>query len=190
MFVGYLMILTDAQIAALLCQQPISNEWPWSTTDEAIVDKNIKDIVAEVRRKLGVKDKSEYGHYGSGYASFVDCWLYRPDDDFRYRPGDNYHGLVVLFSRLSNYYVIGQGEKSWDRTSGASYLPDFEFVDDIDHQPVAQLAPGVIAILNQRGLKHLHQSDLNTMLPTGVSVPTIMANRAFHHFDALFYWED
>lgn len=96
----------------------------------------------------------------------------------------------MLFSRLSNYYVIGQGEKSWDKTSGASYLPDFDFVDDIDHQSVAQLAPRVIDILNQRALKQLHKSDLNTILPTDVSVPTIMADRVFHHFDALFYWED
>ena len=184
------MLLTDAQIDALLCQQPILNEWPWSTNDETIIDNHIKDIVAEVRRKTGVKDRSEYDHYGSGYASFVDCWLYRPDDDFRYRPGDNYYGLVVLFSRLSNYYVIGQGEKSWDKTSEAIYLPDFDFVDDIDHQPVAQLAPRVVDILNQRGLKQLHKSDLNTILPTDVSVPTILAGRVFHHFDALFYWED
>lgn len=185
------MILTETQIDTLLRQQSISNEWPWSTNDERVIDKNIKDIVAEIRRKTNVEDKTEYGHYDSGYASFVDCWLYRRDDDFRYRPGDSYYGLVVLFSRLSNYYVIGQGKKSWDKTGGASYLPDFDFVDNIDHQPVAELAPRVIDILNQRGLKQLHKTDLRAKLSRGVSVPTIMAAASvFYHFDALFYWED
>lgn len=184
------MLLTDTQIDALLRQQPISNEWPWSTNDERVIDKNIKDIVAEVRCKARVKDKTEFGHYGSGYASFVDCWLYRSDDEFRYRPGDHYHGLVVLFSRLSRFYVIGQGEKSWDETSGASYLPEFEFVDDIEHRAITQLVPRVTAVLDDRGLQQLHKSDLDTILPTDVFVPTIMAERVFRHFDALFYWED
>ncbi len=117
-FVGYPMLLTETQIALLLKQLAISDEWPWATNDEAVIDKNIKDIVAEIRRKLRLEDKTEYGHYGSGYASFVDCWLYRPDAEFRYRAGDNYHGLVVLFSRLSPFYVFGQGDKSWDKIGG------------------------------------------------------------------------
>lgn len=184
------MFLTETQIERLLRQQAISDDWPWATNDDAVIDKNIKDIVAEIRRKLRLEDKTEYGHYGSGYASFVDCWLYRPDADFRYRDGDNYHGLVVLFSRLSPFYVLGQGNKSWDKTSGASYLPDFDFVDDFEHQPAMELVPRVNTILTDRGLKQLHKSDLDTILPNSVSVPTIMADHVFRHFDALFYWED
>jgi len=184
------MLLTDTEIDTLLKQRSIFNQWPWSTNDECVIDKNIKDIIAEVRRKVRVKDKSEFGHYGSGYASFVDCWLYRSDDEFRYRPGDNYHGLVVLFSRLSAFYVIGQGEKSWDKTSGASYLPDFDFMDTIEHPAVTELVPRVTAVLDDRGLKRLHKFDLDTILPNDVHVPTIMSEQVFRHFDALFYWED
>lgn len=184
------MFLTDSQIELLLEQRAISEDWPWETNDEAVIDKNIKDIVAEICRKLRLEDKTEYGHYGSGYASFVDCWLYRPDDSFRYRAGDNYHGLVVLFSRLSPFYVVGQGDKSWDKTSGASYVPGFDFVDDFQDQPVKDLVPRVNTILTDRGLTQLHKCDLDTILPNGVTVPTIMADRVFRHFDALFYWED
>ncbi len=184
------MRLTDTEIDLLLKQQAISVQWPWSTNDERVIDNNIKDIVAEVRRRLRLEDKTEYGHYGSGYASFVDCWLYRPDDDFRYRPGAHYKGLVVLFSRLSRFYVLGQGFKSWHVTGGTSYLPEFEFVDSFDHQAVLSLVPRVTSILTDRGLTRLYKSDLEIVLARHICVPTIMTDRVFRHFDALFYWED
>ncbi|MFN0021121.1 MAG: hypothetical protein ACKVP0_22980 [Pirellulaceae bacterium] len=184
------MRLTESQIDVLLRQRSISEEWPWSTNDETIIDKNIRDIVAEVRRKARVEDKTEFNHYGSGYASFVDCWLYRPTDEFRYCPGNNYHGLVVLFSRLSPFYVVGEGDKSWDGSSGASCLPAFEFLDVIEHPSVKELVRLVVPVLDARGLTRLHVDDLSPLLPSGVPVPSIMAERVFRHFDALFYWED
>ncbi len=187
-------MFTDTQIDMLINQESISSEWPWSTNDERVIDRHIREIVAEVRQKLRVEDKTEFAHYCSGYASYVDCWLYRPDDEFRFEPGNNYHGLVVLFSRLSSFYVIGEGKKSWTETIGGTYggtyLPEFGFVDDIHHEAVAGLVPPVTAILDDRGLTRLYQSDLDTILPLDVGVPTILADEVFRHFDALFYWED
>jgi hypothetical protein len=184
------MILTETHVEALLRQRSITDDWPWVTNDEREVDKNIKSMVADIRRKLQLEDKTEYGHYGSGYASFVDCWLYRPNEQFRVLNGDHYQGLVILFSRLSPYYVIGQGEKSWHSTGGASYLPEFDFVDNIEHDAVLALVPRVNAILKSRGLLRLQKNDLDVILPKGVKVPTIMADRVYRHFDAIFYWED
>ncbi|MBA4019722.1 MAG: hypothetical protein C0483_21365 [Pirellula sp.] len=184
------MVLTDTQIKLLLRQQSISDRWPWSTNDESVIDKNIKDIVVEVCRQASVEDKTEYGHYGSGYASFVDCWLYRPNDTFRIRSGNNFQGLVVVFSRLSPFYVLGEGAKSWHERGGGSYLPCFDFVDEIKHQAVSELIPQVTAVLADRGLERLHKSDLDVVLPTSVRVPTILADHENRHFDALFYWED
>lgn len=184
------MILTETQIDQLLHQEAITEEWPWSTNDEQVIDRNVKDIVAEICRRARLKDKTEYGHYGSGYASYVDCWLYRPDDDFRISPGNHYHGLVILFSRLSPFYVLGQGSRSWDRTGGAFYLPDYDFVDVIEQPVLKDLVPLVTTILTERGLTRLHKTDLDTFLPAGVQVPTILAQHVLRHFDALFYWED
>ncbi len=128
-------MLTETQIQLLLHQKSISDEWPWGTNDQREIDKHIQSIVAEVCRKLQLEEKTVYDHYGSGYASYVDCWFYRPDKDFRVSAGDDYQGLVVLLSRLSPYYVVGQGQKSWHKTGGAAYLPRFQFVDEIDHEP-------------------------------------------------------
>jgi hypothetical protein len=184
------MLLTQLDIASLLKQEPITDEWPWNTSEEVTVCENIRDILAQVRGKLRLLDKSEFGHYGSGYASFADCWLYRDEPEFKFDTGNRYWGLVALFSTLSHYYVIGEGQKAWDNKSASSYLPSFEFVDRITHPAAQNIADGVCAILNNRGLVRAHADDLSESLPRNAAVPTILANPPFHHFDALFYWED
>ena len=183
-------MLTETQIDLLLRQKSISDEWPWRTNDQRQIDKHIRSIVAEACRKLQLEEKAVYDHYGSGYASYVDCWLYRPDKEFGVGAGDDYKGLVVLLSRLSPYCVIGQGQKSWHKTGGASYLPIFDFVDGIEHAAVLALVPRVTKILTSHGLKRLHKSDLEESLRKGLRVPTVLAERKFRQFDALFYWED
>lgn len=184
------MLLSENDIRSLLRQEPITDEWPWNTKDENTIHGNIKDIIAEIRRNQRLLDKTEFGHYGSGYASYVDCWLYREDDDFRFDKKNCYWGLVVLFSTLSKYYVVGQGQKTWHKKGGSSYLPAFQFVDQIEHPAVQQITDRVCVVLADRGLIRAHADDLSSLLPRDISVPTILANPPWRHFDALFYWED
>lgn len=184
------MILTELQIDTLLEQKSISNEWPWSTNNEQVIDGHIADIVADVCREVRLKDKSEYNHYGSGYSSFVDCWLYREDDDFRFATGDCYWGLVVLISRLSRYYVVGEGQKTWHSQGGSSYLPCFEFVDQIEHRATTNLVEAVCNVLDSHGLVRLTQKQLSGVLSRDLKIPTILTDPPWHHFDAIFYWED
>lgn len=184
------MPLSNSDIGRLLKQQPITDEWPWNSGDESVIHKHIKDIVAELCQKLRLKDRSEYGHYGSGYASYVDCWLYREDAEFRVATGDWYRGLVILFSTLSKHYVLGEGEKSWHAKGGSTYLPSFAFVDKLDRPAVASLERGVSRILASRGLVRQSAEDLSDFLPRDTSVPTNLGDPPWRHFDALFYWED
>jgi len=184
------MLLTEDDIASLLRQQPITDEWPWSTKNEPAIYQHIQDIITEIGSKNRLLDRTEFGHYGSGYASFVDCWLYREDDEFRFDSGNCYWGLVVLFSTLSQYYVIGEGQKTWHRRGGSSYLPSFQLVDQINHPAIQQIVDGVCISLRDRGLVRAHVSDLTSELPRETDVPTILSDPPWRHFDALFYWED
>jgi hypothetical protein len=56
------MHLNEIDTRLLLRQEPITDEWPWNTKDETTIYGNIKDIVAEVRRKCRLLDKTEFGH--------------------------------------------------------------------------------------------------------------------------------
>lgn len=184
------MKLDAQQIEMLLNQRSITYEWPWNTSDELVIDKHWKDVLAEICRKLHLQHKSEFGHYGSGYSSYVDSWLYREDESFRFNVGNCFWGLVILYSRLSKYCVIGQGQKVWNEKNGSSYLPSFDFVDHFTLPLIADLADKVECILANRGIQRLRKEQVSEVLGRNIRVPTILEEPPLHHFDAIFYWED
>jgi hypothetical protein len=55
---------------------------------------------------------------------------------------------------------------------------------------VSLLAGQVQPVLESHGLVRAVREQLSEPLPAGLSVPTILTNRGFTQFDALFYWED
>jgi hypothetical protein len=186
-------VLNNSEIDSLLRGQPITDEWPWNISDEATIDRHYKDVLAEVCRRCAVLEKSEWNHYGSGYASYVDCWLYQETDEFRSGPRDHFHGLVILLSRLSHFYVIGEGEKSWHSHGGVSYMLGFDLVDGVKTPAVARVVEPVCAVLDGRGLVRLRKNQLSDPLPPWTRIPgvlTILSDPPYLHFDALFHWED
>lgn len=184
------MILDNSQIGSLLSQRAITNRWPWSTNNEETIDNHWKSIVSEVCHSFQMKHKSEFGHYGSGYASFVDTWFYRETDEFRFDSGNCFIGLVALFSRLSDYYVVGQGQKTWHEKGGSSYLPDYEFVDRINQKPIVSIVDEVCSVLDKQNLKRLKKDELSPLIDPAFQVPTILSDPPYRYFDAIFYWED
>ena len=98
--------------------------------------------------------------------------------------------LVVLLSRLSRYFVLGQDEKSWSANGGSGCLPNFSTVDDLTHPALRPHVAPVTALLTAAGLQRLSRGDLAALLPVDVMVPTILTDQPFRQFDALFYWED
>ena len=151
--------------------------------------------MARVEEANGLRSRVEWGHYGSGYASFVEAWFYPADGGARLRAeaGEEHHaGLLVLFSRLSRYFVLGQDEKRWahDGSSSSGGMPCFAIVDDIRHPALWLRVDPVVALLKTAGLERLFQVDLIAPLPEATRVPTVLAAGALREFDALFHWED
>ncbi|SDN31000.1 hypothetical protein SAMN05720382_104363 [Polaromonas sp. JS666] len=63
-------------------------------------------------------------------------------------------------------------------------------LDKIESKGASSLAEQVQAILERHGLVRVVREQLTEPLPPDLEVPTILADRGFTHFDALFYWED
>jgi hypothetical protein len=138
-----------------------------------------------------VRDKTEWNDYGSGYASFIDAWFYFPDGRARASSRDERHfGVFVLLSRLSCFYVVGQGEKAWTANAASSYLPDLTAVDTVSHPALVELERGIDQFLSAMGMRRLGISDLQIPISPHHYVPTIMSDAPFTQFDALFYWAD
>jgi hypothetical protein len=192
--VNRLPLLSGGEIERLLSQQTISEQHPWVTNDQQLIQAHLEGVWAAVMRATKSESRVEWGHYGSGYASFVDAWLYKttPDFDAKHpvRDGEAHVGLVVLLSRLSPYFVFMQGEKRWHANGGSSYLPELGMLDQLEAGSVSLLARQVQPILESHGLVRALRDQLSEPLPAGLRVPTILTDGGFTQFDALFYWED
>lgn len=60
---------------------PTGDLWPYSEGDEEKVEGFLKSVVADLARSRLVEIEAEFGHYGSGYASYVDVLASRKDGD-------------------------------------------------------------------------------------------------------------
>ncbi|WP_409308744.1 hypothetical protein [Pectobacterium sp. B1J-3] len=189
-------LLSQHEITMLLQPVPqcISDEYPWVSNDEQLIEKHLKSVCAQVMRLTNTQSRIEWNHYGSGYASFIDTWFYRNTPDFNVkRPvgyGEEHIGLTVLLSRLSPYFVFMESDKHWHSKGGYQPLPDLERVDKLETPAVIKLSQHVQSVLEQCGLTRIYKGQLTASLPTGTHVPTVLNARGFTQFDALFYWED
>ena len=189
-----LPLLSADQVLRLVShpQGAITGLHPWCD-DEVVVDAFLRRACDDVAARAGVAARIEWDHYGSGYASFVDAWFYRPTPAFRLpgaHRGEAYVGLAVLLSRLSPYFVFLQGTKHWHEKGGSSDMPSLAGIDAIDSRPVADLARTIEPILESHGLVRVRRGQLSSALPAGTAVPTVLGDPPYTQFDALFHWED
>ena len=183
--------LLPGQLERLIQQQSISHEQPWASNDEEQVEALYRSLCQEIMQSTGTLSRIEWNHYGSGYASFVDAWFYRPTPDFEAAHCPGYQGLAVLLCRLSPHYALMEGNQQWRADgSGSNYYPGFTMLDDLYTPAVTALAAPVQALLDRHGLRRLKREDLATVLPEGTPVPTMLDGQQLREFDALFYYED
>jgi hypothetical protein len=186
-------MFTPSQIDLLLVQRSISDQQPWASDDSQKIDGFYRGVCAAVGQTSGALSRIEWGHYGAGYASFIDAWFYKPEAGFKVDEklgkGSEYKGLVVLLSRLSPYFVFMEGEKRWHAKGGSSYLPESAMLDRLLAPAIVALAAEVQVVLESHGLVRLFKADLSAALPPDIEVPTILADQ-FTQYDALYYWED
>jgi len=179
-------------VARLVAAHQCTSKPPWSPRNDDAIEHELERVVKALAAELNVEFRAEFDHYGSGYASFVDAWLFRRDSSFRKSVGaDHFTGLVVLLSRLTPIYCFLEGEKTWaSNGSASSYLPAFEGVDALGTDAVATLSRQVEQWLEGQGYVRLRKPALDRLLPEGVAVPTILTDGPYREFDALFHWED
>src|SRR5579871_754180 len=121
-----MIVLTNDEIAGLVRGEELTRFPPLRRPIQEL-ESFYADLVKQIRHFTGCADKTEWNHYGSGYASYVDAWFYFRDGRARKSTaGEDHFGVYVLLSRLSCFYAVGQGEKAWQRNgTGGFYLPHF-----------------------------------------------------------------
>jgi hypothetical protein len=185
--------MRDEDIQALSESKAISADWPWNAT-QADVDGAIKGVIANIKRSFNLQDRTVWNSYGSGYSSYVDCFLYNPQHSFRLpdlRAGEEgYVGLVVLFSRLSPFYVFGEGEKSWSDSGGAGYLLSARSANVVKDEFNLTLLGPVRRSLEERNWIWLSPAPGLLRPRQQPPLRTNLGEAPFTVFDYVFHWMD
>lgn len=185
-------MFNESESEKLLRAESISDQHPWMTNDERQIDSFYRKVIGRLEIDQNLKSRIEWDHYGSGYASYIDAWFYQDSDEFRELAplGECFVGVAVLFSRLSPFYVLGQGSKAWSEGGGSSYLPCMDFVDVFDLDCTRKLSKTIESFLEKQDLSRVKRVDLENPLSPDYRVPTILSDSPWTEFDALFHWED
>lgn len=173
--------------------------YPWSTGREDTIESGIVALLKQLAARKRLETQISANHYGSGYASYIDCWLYRDTPEFRVsRYGDGwtaFDGLVVLISRHAPLFALGSGGKAWrprgsSGAVGASYQLHLEDLDRFPRDAVRELIDPVSEFFESAGLARARREELEPLLDADVDIPTVLGGRPYRIFDALFHWED
>ncbi len=179
-------MLNRYEVIKILNAEPIIDEWPWNTKNEGEINDYYKNIIKEIEIALSLESTIEYEEF------YVDAWLFRDDDTFRFATSRNYfYGLKILFSRFSKYYVLGEGTKSWDadRAHAGGTGISSEFVDKINRKEVKALLVDVNKILTKNNFIRLHKEDTDRKIELEWEDHSRNINPE-KIFDVLFYFED
>ncbi|MGI5156483.1 hypothetical protein [Microbispora sp. CA-102843] len=190
-----LLLDRDAQIRAAR-DEPVSRESAWTGGAEA-VEGYLRRVVADLNRVPElVVEHAEFGHYGSGYASFVDVLLTRRDGSARrVRPDGctTVEGLSVALCRLAPIAcILSPAERSHHPDGhGHHSMPS---LDTVTETPI----PG-----SERGCEQISQVlDRHRITLVG---PRLLSRPALPHlkidtnlgdgphysiFDVWFHWLD
>jgi hypothetical protein len=168
-------ILTDDNLQDLLHRKPITAQQPWANQDETKIIDFYRSVISEIRSTDWLECQM-HTDWVSGYASFVSAQFSRPRE---------FAGLAFYFSKLSPYYVLGEGRKN-------SFPLDYDRLDFFDHRQVEALVAPVSSVLDNKGLVRLHKEVLAHPLPASYhgNFYTMISQPPWRHFDALFHWAD
>lgn len=188
---------TDFEIEALISESTISELYPWNTDDENLIDQFYKTIFFDIARKVNVKFITDFDHYGSGYSSYIPTFFYTEKCKIKQlypSYNQNFLGLEVYFCRLAPYFIMLEHEYRWQQrqnhTERFNGFPNQHKIDEIQQESTWHIAQHLETLLSEFGLKRLNKESLNTSLDGKYQIKTVLTDRAYSYFDALFHWED
>lgn len=185
-------LLSKHNLQSMIRCESVGQRWPYVGGSERDIEKHLKKTVAKLKRIKGVGIEAEFGHYGSGYASYVDIFCYPKDRSSQWEDDGvlRVRGVSVYLSRLAPLAVLGQTERS--RLKGGSSF-DFLYPEDVESfsdDDCSSFVDKVRGIVVEFGFTFMDRETAMTQLPFDADIPTILSEPPYRVFDAVFFWED
>lgn len=187
-------VYSNEQLIRIIETKPVGNFYPYNTDeyDYDAVDEYISKVVGSLASIRSIEFEADFESYGSGYASYVDvfCWK-RDGSSSEQRDGVFWiDGIRIYICRLAPVAVMGVGQITKHDTGGSSDYIEPRFVNELPSSDWEDEIYQIKNILESNFLTILDREYVNQPLDFEAKIPTILADKPYKIFDALFYWED
>ncbi|MEO6089046.1 MAG: hypothetical protein ABIQ18_38625 [Umezawaea sp.] len=178
---------TDPEAVRLAARDRIaSTSGAWSA-GEVAVTAFLRLVVADLHRTSAVVvEHAEFGHYGSGTASFVEVSFTSRDGSRR--RGDEVTVLSLCLSRLAPFAALLTPTV---RTATSHDLPHLDRAATPPVPGWERECAAVVQVLDRHDLALLQPRVLAQPISGDIRIDTFLADRPpYAVFDAWFHWND
>ncbi len=174
--------------------QPATTAGAWAG-GPAAVEGFLRRVVADLDRMPALRvHHAEFGHYGSGYASYVDVFVTRRDGSAsRSEHGwTEVEGLALALCRLAPVAVLLKPDTQSSGPNGAGRrgLPELSLVTDAAPPGWEEECRQLRQVLDRHEIDLLDTQLLGRRLEAGLRVETNLGDAPYTVFDAWFHWMD
>ena len=188
------IVFSDEQLKRIIETKPIGDFYPYNMDeyDHEVINDYISKVVGSFASIRSLQYEAIFDSYGSGYASYVDVFCWKKDgSSSEEREGILWiEGIRIYICRLAPVAVIGRGQMTKHATGGSRDYIESTTVNVFPSGDWEQEIKDIRALLKSYWFNLLEPTYLNQPLPFEAKIRTILADKPFKVFDALFYWED
>ncbi|WP_107943447.1 hypothetical protein [Metasolibacillus fluoroglycofenilyticus] len=193
-------MFTNEQLKQFIKGKVLGEMFPYDTGDEHLIISYLKRIKAELEKSLPVRCEVEPLHFGSGYASYMQWFVYKTDMLTRKEREkdvmeEEREGLIVNISMLAPVVLIGKGEKSTCYVKGEWHSGAMTSLAEPQQLLIPPHLKELYENLQRLFMKYnygiLYREDVEKQLPFKANIAiTFREPKDYLVWDAIFYWMD
>ena len=196
-----MLMFTEEQLRDLIAGRMIGHAYPYDTNDDGEVEAHIRRLFYRINRIPGIICEAEWDHFGSGYASFVEFYCYKEEDQIvtknKWTREVRTEGLLIYISRLAPVAIMGEDARyktlrnEKGEVTGGVFGSLTKPSDLRIGEGFLSIAEKITEAIEEFDYELLKENMINMPLPFQVKIPTIYSEpRDYTIMHAIFYWED
>jgi hypothetical protein len=183
--------ITNEILERVIAGEPVGEHEAFKNGSHHKIKGHIKATIHDLEQSKNIVLETE-DSYGSGYASYVDVFCYKPEGHSSHvKSGTTYiDGIAVYLCKLAPVAVMGAMQKTKSKHGGGGSFLRPEDLNSLPEGDWAAFANEIYNKLEKNGFEILKARDLKKNMPFETNIPTILGDPPFQIFDAFFHWMD
>jgi hypothetical protein len=183
--------ITNEILEQVIAGKPVGDHEAYKNGSKNAIKGHIKATVHDLEQSEILFLQSD-DSYGSGYASYVDVFCYKPNGrSSQFKSGTRYmDGLTIYLCKLAPIAIMGPMQKSSGRSSVSYGSLRAEDLSKFPSGNWLEIDVEIRNKLEKHGFEILGPRELKKPLPFAAKIDTNLGDSPYTIFDAFFNWMD